>query len=292
MKSKYDKQRLFEVMGKLDKTFKPTLNESLYDQQGSPESKQIADILMRDTTKVMNVNLLKLEKPEIDQLLQQHPEFERNQWFMKYTEKARSQTNPTLNENIFDRFTMEVNRPDYKGTIKRDRTGWMLYDVTDSPEEAGPFGDLKSLMDYYDIDKTQVSGNYVRHLREDANLHEDVNLGELNIDKILNSYIETAIWAEESDENDLQGKTINDVDKESVANSKIEIYNFIKKAQQEASDELSAYDSETLGHNLWLSRNGHGAGFFDDNNDKLQNLARSMKPVDIYLGDDGKIYIS
>ena len=98
MKSKYDKQRLFEVMGKLDKTFKPTLNE-----------------------------------------------------------------------NIFDRFTIEVNRPDYKGTIKRDRTGWMLYDVTDSPEEAGPFGDLTSLMDFYDIDKTQMSGDYVRHLHEDAN---------------------------------------------------------------------------------------------------------------------------
>lgn len=96
MKSKYGKERLFEVMGKLDKTFKPTLNE-----------------------------------------------------------------------NIFDRFTIEVNRPDYKGTIKRDRTGWMLYDVTDSPEEAGPFGDLRSLMDYYDIDKTQMTGDYVRHLREE-----------------------------------------------------------------------------------------------------------------------------
>ena len=212
---KYDKQRLFEVMSRLDKTFKPALNE-----------------------------------------------------------------------NIFDRFTIEVNRPDYKGTIKRDRTGWRLYDVTDSPEEAGPFGDIRSLMDFYDIDKTQMSGNYVKNLRE------DVNLGELNIDEILNSYIETAIWAEESNENDLKGKTINDFNEESVANSKIEIYNFIKKAQQEALDELSTYDSNTLGHNLWLSRNGHGAEFFDDNNDKLQNLARSMKPVNIYLGDDGKIYIS
>ena len=193
---------------------------------------------------------------------------------------------PILNENIFDRFTIQVNRPDYKGTIKRDNKGWMLYDVTNSPEEAGPFGSLESLMDYYDIDKSQMNGDYVKNLRE------DVNLGELNIDEILNSYLETALWAEESEENDLKDKTIYDVDKESVVNSKIEIYNFIKKAQQEAPDELSAYDSKALGHNLWLSRNGHGAGFFDDNNDKLQNLARSIKPVDIYLGNDGKVYIS
>ena len=98
MKTNNSKQRLFEIMGRLDKTFKPKLNESLYDQQGSPESKQIADILMRDPTKVMSVNLLKLKKPEIDQLLQQHPEFERNKWFMKYIENARSQTNSNLNE--------------------------------------------------------------------------------------------------------------------------------------------------------------------------------------------------
>ena len=31
MKSKYGKERLFEVMEKLDKTFKPTLNENFGD---------------------------------------------------------------------------------------------------------------------------------------------------------------------------------------------------------------------------------------------------------------------
>ena len=127
------------------------------------------------------------------------------------------------------------------------------------------------------------------------NLNENINSmaadNNFDVNKILNSYLETAIWAEESDENDLQGKTIQDIDKNSKANSAIEIYQFLQKAQQEASDELNTYDEEAIGHNLWLSRNGHGAGFFDDNNDKLQNLARNMKPVDIYLGNDNKIYI-
>jgi hypothetical protein len=127
------------------------------------------------------------------------------------------------------------------------------------------------------------------------NLNENINSmaadNNFDVNKILNSYLETAIWAEESDENDLQGKTIHEIDKNSKANSAIEIYQFLQKAQQEASDELNTYDEEAIGHNLWLSRNGHGAGFFDDNNDKLQNLARNMKPVDIYLGNDNKIYI-
>ena len=221
MKSKYDKQRLFEVMGKLDKTFRPVLNE-----------------------------------------------------------------------NIFDRFTIEVNRPDYKGTIKRDRTGWMLYDVTDSPEEAGPFGDLKSLMDYYDIDKSQMIGDYVKNLHEDANSTFSSMKDDYDVNEILNSYLETALWAEESDENDLQDKTINDIDGNSKQTAWSDIMKFMQAATQTAMDELRTYDNKAVGHNLWLSRNGHGAGFFDDNNDKLQNLARSMKPVDIYLGDDGKIYIS
>lgn len=126
-------------------------------------------------------------------------------------------------------------------------------------------------------------------------LNENINSmsadNNFDVNEILNSYLETAIWAEESDENDLQGKTIQELDKNSKANSAIEIYQFLQKAQQEASDELNTYDEEGIGHNLWLSRNGHGAGFFDDNNDKLQNLARNMKSVNIYSGDDGKIYI-
>jgi hypothetical protein len=114
---------------------------------------------------------------------------------------------------------------------------------------------------------------------------------KFDINEILNSYLETAIWAEESDENYLKGKTIQDVDKESKANSAIDIYQFLQKAQQEAAEELNTQDSESLGHNLWLSRNGHGAGFFDDNNDKLQNLARNMKEINIFMGADGKVYI-
>jgi hypothetical protein len=86
---------------------------------------------------------------------------------------------PKLNENIFDRFTIEVSQPDYKGTIKRDRTGWMLYDVTGSPEEAGPFGDLTSLIDYYDIDKSQMSGGYVKNLRENEVAPENLAVSQI-----------------------------------------------------------------------------------------------------------------
>ena len=49
------------------------------------------------------------------------------------------------------------------------------------------------------------------------------------------------------------------------------------------------------GHDFWLSRNGHGAGFFDRDvphelRDSLQELARRAGEFDLYIGDDGLIY--
>ncbi len=48
------------------------------------------------------------------------------------------------------------------------------------------------------------------------------------------------------------------------------------------------------GHDFWLTRNGHGAGFWDRGLGELgERLTKACKPfrtVDLYVGDDGKIY--
>jgi len=50
------------------------------------------------------------------------------------------------------------------------------------------------------------------------------------------------------------------------------------------------------GHDFWLSRNGHGAGFFDRDNlpedarERLQEAAQQWGEVYLYVGDDGKIH--
>lgn len=63
----------------------------------------------------------------------------------------------------------------------------------------------------------------------------------------------------------------------------------------EAQDTFG-YSLEQAGHDFILSRNGHGAGFFDrgleELGDRLQKAAESAGPAEAYLGDDGKIYIS
>jgi len=120
----------------------------------------------------------------------------------------------------------------------------------------------------------------------------DENLEDRNFDvnKILDGYIETALWSS-GDDGEFDEKTIHDVDDASKNVAKNDILQFINQANENAKDELNSYDESQLGHYLWLSRNGHGAGFFDDNNDKLQDIARSMKEKNVYTGDDGIIYI-
>lgn len=51
---------------------------------------------------------------------------------------------------------------------------------------------------------------------------------------------------------------------------------------------------ERAGHDFWLTRNGHGAGFWDrgldDLGERLSKAARAYGPVDLYIGDDGFVY--
>ena len=51
---------------------------------------------------------------------------------------------------------------------------------------------------------------------------------------------------------------------------------------------------ERAGHDFWLTRNGHGAGFWDrglgDLGDRLSNAAHVYGSVDPYVGDDNLVH--
>lgn len=56
------------------------------------------------------------------------------------------------------------------------------------------------------------------------------------------------------------------------------------------------YDLGLAGHDFWLSRNGHGAGFFDrglgDIGSGLQAMARECEEINLYFGDDDLLYLA
>lgn len=54
---------------------------------------------------------------------------------------------------------------------------------------------------------------------------------------------------------------------------------------------------EYAGHDFWYTRNGHGCGFWDGDwpepyAAQLTEAAKAFGEVDMYLGDDGKVYFS
>lgn len=55
---------------------------------------------------------------------------------------------------------------------------------------------------------------------------------------------------------------------------------------------------EQVAHDFWLTRNGHGAGFWDrpevygqEQSDQLTAIAKTFGECDLYAGDDDKIYV-
>lgn len=112
---------------------------------------------------------------------------------------------------------------------------------------------------------------------------------ELNIDKILDNYLEAAIWTNEEDLS--KSYTIYDFDDVAKENAKSDIINFVSKAKE----FLTGIAEEQIGHDFWLTRNHHGAGFWDrgyDENigEKLTEISHEFKESTV-VEDDGKLFL-
>lgn len=110
---------------------------------------------------------------------------------------------------------------------------------------------------------------------------------DFNINQILDSYLESALWTCE-----LDIYSISDFSEQAILKSRIDIRKFLINVEFDsiALKEIENKDEKYIGHNLWLSRNHHGAGFFDDDCNKLQELAGQLPFVDGWVGSDNKIY--
>lgn len=152
------------------------------------------------------------------------------------------------------------------------------------------------------------------------------------INEILKGYIIAALWTEEERLNDEYGvddeliygdndddeleKIINlssninkkgfdtftkeDIEDNSLIKAYTDIKEFIKKVGEDTIESAITEDNvepDTIGHDLWLTRNGHGAGFFDGHYDeereeKFLNASREMGSVDLHINENGKLSFS
>lgn len=113
-------------------------------------------------------------------------------------------------------------------------------------------------------------------------------------DEFSRAYITAALWSSTDEEGEPLDN--NYVPEDIAPDTMVKMLSDCTDFQAANSKLLArAGDASQNGHDFWLSRNGHGAGFFDRGypdviGDNLHERARKMGEVNLYVGDDGKIY--
>jgi len=133
-----------------------------------------------------------------------------------------------------------------------------IYD-DDESDEPSDFEHIWVFEDYWKTDEFELlaEGRSVIFTAVPADkepnefCHDDEDGGQF-IKKMVDSYLETALWTEEFDE-----QTIFDFSPESRVRAEKDCRAFVTEA------DAREYEPEKVGHDFWLSRNGHGSGFFD-----------------------------
>ncbi len=123
------------------------------------------------------------------------------------------------------------------------------------------------------------------------------------MDTFTQAYIECGLWATH-DESDPSGGEpldanygVEDIDPATLAS----IVEDCRKFQEENADDIATYadgtwtPEEMAGHDFFLTRNGHGCGFYDgdwpeDAGQRLTEACDRLGECYLYVGDDGKIH--
>lgn len=134
----------------------------------------------------------------------------------------------------------------------------------------------------------------------------------VGINEFLRAYAECALWLDLDDSDESGGEPLvanfgfEDIASETWAKMHADCIAFreyaapllaeaeVHPAYSQSGGEWSPL--QRAGHDYWLTRNGHGTGFWDrglgELGDKLTEASKLFGSVDLYVGDDGKVYQS
>lgn len=128
-----------------------------------------------------------------------------------------------------------------------------------------------------------------------------------DFDDFTKAYIEAALWSETDNADPSGGEPLDaNYDQSDIHPDSLQsIYEDCKKFQHE--NACLWEDGETgrgeygidaqAGHDYWLTRNGHGVGFWDreeiygeDDAEELTDTCKELGGCTIEVGDDGKLH--
>lgn len=126
----------------------------------------------------------------------------------------------------------------------------------------------------------------------------------------FNGYLTCALWSSTDNADESGGEPLDrnygpeDIAFGSLLSMARECWAFLRDNEEllaryaeELPERGEWTQDERAGHDFWLTRNGHGAGFWDrglprDVGYALTWEAKAWGGCDLYVGDDGKLHVS
>lgn len=141
-----------------------------------------------------------------------------------------------------------------------------------------------------------------------------------DFEQFMHGYFESALWTSSIEEefaerhNEKTGEdwapdqslldfgfTVDDIDESSKFEATQECRNFVNDNAADLNQFVNDYDWGQAGHDFWLTRNGHGAGFWDRGGSanlqweeivkRLSEAAKIYGESYAYIGSGDKVYI-
>lgn len=107
------------------------------------------------------------------------------------------------------------------------------------------------------------------------------------MDKFTEAFLVALLW---SSGDEFDNFSIYDFNEDDLKRLKKDCKDFKHETYYAIYENL-----EKAGHDFALTRNGHGAGFWDGEwlgyGDELTKISESFKEINLYVGDDKKLYI-
>jgi hypothetical protein len=154
--------------------------------------------------------------------------------------------------------------------------------------------------DTFHIHPAELS-TLIRRLSESSNevaqdLAKDLH-AKAQLDTFTAAYIQCALWAEMDNADDSGGESLdaNYTADDIAADTLAAIVADCQAFQADNAKWLDGADLSQAGHDFWLTRNGHGCGFWDggwpdDAGKAMTEYSKHAGGVYLYVGDDDQIH--
>ena len=143
----------------------------------------------------------------------------------------------------------------------------------------------------YGSEEAAKKGLQNMHAHE-GSLHKRTAATTTSLDPFTRAYIEAALFSS-TDDND-QPLDANYTAEDFAPSTLNAMVQECKQFQQENAEALDECGDVQGGHDFWLTRNGHGVGFWDGdwpmNGKALTVASKKYGEADLYVGNDGYIY--